>query len=387
VRVAAVGSGRSVHVLGRCAALAARGHEVRLVTAGPVLDGHGLDVRTRPLPRTPWTALQAARDFLEDVRSFRPDLLHLHYAGGKLGTLANLTGVRPFVVTVMGGDVLPEQHPGGLSPLEAWATRRIFARADLVLAKSDALRGPIRDFGRYAGRVEVVRWGVDPGRFRRDEPAAAALRARLGLRPTDRVVLSPRPLRPLYNVDVVLDAMPGVLSRVPDAVLLVTEYNVDAAYRDGLAGRGTPLGDRVRFVGHIDQADMPGLYSLAEVVVSLASSDGLPQVLLEAVACQAPVVLSRLASYDEVTRGVSCASLVEVAAAPVADAVVAILRSPRPEVSLREGREHVLALATLPSEAARVEGYYGELLAAASPRTAVLPGAPIEALSLLLRRR
>jgi glycosyltransferase involved in cell wall biosynthesis len=385
VRIAAVGSGRSVHVLGRCAALAARGHQVRLVTAGEALAGDRVDVRTRALPGSAREAVAATRGFLDDIVSFEPDLLHLHYAGGRLGTLANLSAVRPFVVTVMGGDVLPEQHHPRLSPLEAWATRRILARADLVLAKSDALRGPIRDFGRHRGRVEIVRWGIDPERFRRDEAAAVALRARLGLGPADRPVLSARPLQALYNVEVLLEAFPAVLERVPDAVLLVTEYNADPEYRDLLAARAAPLGDRVRFLGRIDQPDMPALYSLADVVVSLASSDGLPQVLLEALACETPVVLSRLPSYDEVTRGGPFATSVDVAPGPVAAAVVERLRSVRDAAALRDGRARVLELASLPNEAARVERYYEEVRAAPA-RSSGAASRPLEALSLLLRR-
>jgi len=60
-----------------------------------------------------------------------------------------------------------------------------------------------------------VRWGVDAEVFRRDEQAAAALRARLGLAGADRVILSPRILQPLYNVHLLLDALPGILAEVP----------------------------------------------------------------------------------------------------------------------------------------------------------------------------
>src|SRR6267143_1234096 len=107
MRIAVVGNGRTVHALVRSSAVAALGHEVRLVTLGPVLPSSGIEVRTRPIPATVFQSVAAARTFLGDIRSFRPDLLHVHYAGGKLGTMASLSAVRPLVVTVMGGDVQP----------------------------------------------------------------------------------------------------------------------------------------------------------------------------------------------------------------------------------------------------------------------------------------
>ncbi|MCU0241542.1 MAG: glycosyltransferase family 4 protein, partial [Vicinamibacteria bacterium] len=199
MRVVAIGSGRSVHALSRSAAVAATGIEVRFVTVGPVLPIAGLEVRTRPLPTNPIAAVRAALGFLRDVRAFAPDLVHLHYAGGKLASLATSAHAHPLVATVMGGDVLPEQHQGGLSFWERRATRRVLQEADLLLAKSDALQAAIRSFAPTKARIETVRWGVDPARTQRDETGAAVWRARLGLAPDTPVILSPRTPHALYN--------------------------------------------------------------------------------------------------------------------------------------------------------------------------------------------
>src|SRR5262249_26092107 len=96
MRIAVVGNGRSVHVTGPSAALAARGHDVRLVTLGPVLPAPGVDTRSRPIPHTLREAARAGRTFLADIATFSPDVLHLHYAGGLLGTMASLADVHPF---------------------------------------------------------------------------------------------------------------------------------------------------------------------------------------------------------------------------------------------------------------------------------------------------
>jgi glycosyltransferase involved in cell wall biosynthesis len=371
-----VGNGRTVHALVRGAAIAARGHAVRLVTLGPVLSMAGIEVCTRPIPGSLPAAVRAARGFFHDLHSFRPDLLHVHYAGGKLGTLASLSRVRPLVVTVMGGDVQPEQHAGGRPALEGRATRRLLAEADLILAKSDALRREIAAHGAIDEKVHTVRWGIDPESVRRRPDEARALRSELRLRSDDQVVLSPRILRPLYNIHLLVEAWPLVLARVPRALLLISEHRADEDYRRRLDARVTALGlgERVRFVGALGHEEMPAFYTLAEVMVSVPFSDGLPQSLFEAMACETPAVVGRLAAYDEVVKDGEHALLADLEPGAIAAAVIRLLEDPALAARLtRAARERVLAVASLPREAARVEALYAELLARPRRRAALAP--------------
>jgi glycosyltransferase involved in cell wall biosynthesis len=382
-----VGNGATVHALVRGAAIAARGHAVRLVTLGPVLPAEGLDVCTRPLPTSLPGAISAARGFLRDVRAFAPDLLHVHYAGGRLGTLASLAPARPLVVTVMGGDVQPEQHLGGLPALERRATRRLLEEADLILAKSDSLRAEIARFGAFHHKLETVRWGLDPARVRRVPAAAAALRARLALRPTDLVVLSPRILRPLYNVHVILEAFAQVHARCPEALLLITEHRPDEDYRRALQARVLALGlsARVRFIGHVPYDDVPALMTLADVMVSIPFSDGLPQSLFEAMACRTPAVIGRLAAYEELVRADEHVLVADLEAGAVAHAILRALTEPALVTRLVEAAHaRVLASANLPREAARVEGFYEELLRRPRRRPS-LAGRALDGLTLFAR--
>lgn len=388
MRIAVVGAATNVHALARSAAVAQLGHEVRLVTVGPVAPVSKVDVKTRPVPTSPAAALLAARTFLQDVRSFRPDLLHLHYAGGRLGTLALLTRASPLVVTVMGGDVLAEQHPAGWPPLERRATRRILQQADAVLAKSDALRSAITAVAGPIGNVHTVRWGVDPQRFQPSPEAGRTFGRRLGLDERDRVILSPRHLQPLYNVHLLVEALPEILRSCPRALLAVADYNGDPAYgRDvrALAER-LGVGERVRTLGRVDPADMPALYSLSEVMVSVASSDGLPQAMFEAMACGAPMVLGRLPALQEVVEHERTCLFVDVVPAEIARVVSRLLSDDalRQALSSR-ARARVEEVAFLPRELRRVDAIYRALAAAPRRSRRWTAALALDAASLLLR--
>ncbi|MCI0407876.1 MAG: glycosyltransferase, partial [Acidobacteria bacterium] len=139
--------------------------------------------------------------------------------------------------------------------------------------------------------------GVDLERYRPGLDTAE-LRQRLGLGELAPVILSPRYQvhEPLYNLDTVINAFAHVRQRFPDAVcvqLYDPQREVGRCWLEkNAAERG--LGGSYRLIPAVDTDMMPLFYNLADVVVSVPSSDGFPVTVLEASACGAPIVASRL---------------------------------------------------------------------------------------------
>jgi glycosyltransferase involved in cell wall biosynthesis len=201
------------------------------------------------------------------------------------------------------------------------------------------------------------------------------------------VILSPRPLQPLYNVHLLVDAMAEVIARVPSAVLVVTEYNCDPGYAGSLRQRVAALGleGRVRFVGTVSAAEMPALHSLAEIEASIPSSDGLPQSLFEAMACGTPAVLGRLAAYREVVTDGESALLADLEPQAIAGALVRLLGDEALRGRLAQaGLERVREVAYLPSELRRVDALYRDVVARGGARERP-QGRLLDFLGLLLR--
>jgi glycosyltransferase involved in cell wall biosynthesis len=187
----------------------------------------------------------------------------------------------------------------------------------------------------------------------------------------DVVVLSAKILQPLYRIHLVVEAMPEVLTNHPNVVLLVMEYGADPAYRSQIVARVAELGlsKRVRFIGETTQDQMPAFYSLAHVMVSVPSSDGLPQSLLEGMACGTPNILSKLPRYEEIVRHRESAYFVEATPKDIADGVVELLEN---HDLHREIANTALSIVKregdLDEQASRVEQRYLQLVKSIRPR-------------------
>ena len=269
------------------------------------------------------------------VRSLEPDVIHAHWLvpqGLMVATLGMVSRrVPPFLVTSHGADLYAFR--GGLL---ARMKRFVVRRAAAATVVSEAMRDELARLGANPGKVEVQPMGVDfDDRFVPGE----ARRSRDELLFVGRLV-EKKGLRHL------LDAMPRVLEAHPRAFLTVAGFGPEAAERTAQARR-LGIDDRVRFVGAVAQADLPELYRRAAVFVapfvrsSSGDQEGLGLVLVEAIACGCPVVVSDLPAVQQVLGGDAAAVRVPPADPDaLAAALVEMLSRPpsAPELATRRKR-------------------------------------------------
>lgn len=325
-RLAVLGDARSCHVINRTEPFSRLGIDVTLLTearparapSGPRL------VDPAPSPLMFLRLVAFFRNYVRILRRLRPDAVIVHYAQSQGGWAAAFAEVRPLVVSVMGGDVLFDEQ-GNPPYTVRWLTRELLRRADAVIAVSDYLIAAMTAMGIDPAKMSRVIWMVDRERFRPIDGDRA--RERFGVPAGVPVVLSPKSLEPFYNHHVLVEAMPEILARHPDARFVFTGQFADPSYRDRLLTRMTELGvvDHAILVGAVDNADMPELYALASVSVGLPPSDGMPMTVLEAMACGVPNVMADVPNVRELAVDGVNASLVAIEPTAVARAVSRLL--------------------------------------------------------------
>lgn len=371
LNIAVVGNGRSVHVVRRASGLARLGHHVSLVTPTPPLtDVRELPVRypSKPLRCGAGDLPALSRWFRTTLAEVEPDLVYVHYVGGPKAWLAFLHGRAPLLLSAMGDDVL--DNPKAPKQRWEWAVSRLMMRdATLVTAKTEMIGKRAVAMGADAARVHTIVWGVDT-RFCRPTPKDEARQA-MGLPRGKPLVLSPRSLMPQYNIDMLIEALPAVVASVPDVVLVLTEANCDSVYRERLQRRARELNldDHVHWSGSVKPDRMSLLYGAADVSVSLSPSDGMPQSLLESMACGCPSVIADLPVYREMVEHGSSAWMTPLSPLMIADALVRLLTDGAVRKRIANGgREVVVERADWERQLQRVEGLLQWAVAHPKPR-------------------
>ena len=365
--IAFLGDPNSVHTRRWTGYFAGRGHKISLIVGRDLVVDPGLPAgivieRFVPYCRERGRlagALTAARSFRRVLKTINPDVLHAHYLTGN-GWLAWISGFHPYVVSVWGSDIL-------ITARETWRARlhsRVALRgADLVTGNSEHLVQAAVAAGSRPERTRYIHFGVDTERFC-PGPDPLELRARLGLQGR-RVIFSPRMIAPLYHHETVIAA----LARLPqDVVVLMTRHLARPTELAALERQAADLGvaERMIVVDTVAYGEMPDLYRLADVVVSLAASDGGPITLIEALATGCPVVATDLPAVREWAAELDPAALVPVADAEATARAIEHLLSLSPAERnelARRGRAAVEERAGERANMARMELLYRELAA------------------------
>ena len=230
------------------------------------------------------------------IHQWQPDILHAHRvsSAGWLGAFSNF---HPLVITPWGTDLY--QHPAK-SSIARFLAGFTLQRADLVTADSHDLCSLAIHFGANPSITHLIQLGVDTGIFNPSE-TTGEWNNLFGI--TGRpVVLSPRGVNRIYNLDTIIRAISLIKPAFPGIIMILREYNVDPSYKAELERliQQHGLQNTVCWIGEIEPySNLADLYRLSDVVVSVPSSDGTPVSVLEAMACGAPVIASDLPSLRE----------------------------------------------------------------------------------------
>lgn len=184
-----------------------------------------------------------------------------------------------------------------------WADRRMLRAADRVVVMSEKHR---REFARCGERVRVIHNAVIalPEHPSAEEEARIAAIAREATPPLVGVVGR---LSPEKGVDVFIDACAEVArAGVQFTALIAGDGPQERALRDRCAAHG--LESRVKFLGHLHGVDR--LYPHLDVLAIPSRSEGLPNVLLEALAADVRVVATSVGAIPEVLRDPAAGTLV-----------------------------------------------------------------------------
>ena len=283
---------------------------------------------------TPLAYLHAAARPIELRRdhTHRYALVHAH--GGEAALVASVYGKAPLLVSYQGSDILGSPDGSGHLPLR-WRVRRGLTRqharlADATIVKSacmiDGLPRTVR------GRSRVIPNGVDRERFSPMDRHAA--REMLAWPPEERVVLfASDPSRPSKRLGLAEAACEFASKRIGPIRLEIAH--------------GRP------------PETMPVLMNASDCLLHPSASEGSPNVVKEALACNLPIVATPVGDIPDLLAGVEHSYVCPSDATSLGQALVRVLHPPKRS----DGRLRSVALDRR-TIASRVAAYYVDIAGA-----------------------
>jgi glycosyltransferase involved in cell wall biosynthesis len=296
---------------------------------------------------------------LREIRQRKYDLLHTHdVKTNVLGVLAGRLAGIPVVATAHG-------YPRAIRRNDVYRLLdlRILRLCQQVICVSEGLRQELLAAGLNARRLTVVHNGISVTTVCRGAAAGAHdLRHDLGLRPGDVIAMAIGRLSTEKGHSYLLRACQVVAAQRPHLHLVIVG---DGPLRASLEREAAHLGigKRVFFLGF--RADVPALMIQSELLVHPSLSEGLPNVILEAMALGLPVIATAAGGIPELIRDGETGLIVPAAdVEALASAMLRLIDHPEAAHTLaRQGHDSVVAnftvermaegLATVFAESAR----------------------------------
>jgi N-acetyl-alpha-D-glucosaminyl L-malate synthase BshA len=306
------GSGIVATELGK--ALALRGHQVHFISTetpfrlGEFQEGlsfHQVLTPTYPLFREPQYLLSLANRIVQVSREFNLDIIHAHYAVPHATAaflsrhvLASGADSAPKVVTTLHGtDITLVGNDSSYSQIVAFSIQQ----SDGVTAVSASLRDATYETLGITRTIQVIPNFLDCAVHRR-RPRGDLRKKFTGGDDNVKIVAHVSNFRPVKRVDAVIDIFDRIRRLVPARLLLVGDGpDLALAYRKAREAGITPL---LHGVGA--QEEVVPLLSISDVFLLPSSQESFGLAALEAMACEVPVVASRVGGLPEVIEhGVS----------------------------------------------------------------------------------
>lgn len=339
-----VGNARSIHLQRWGSSLAQRGLDVHILSPdGQSVSGcqvHRIDYASMNMftVRGIMNMFKIQWQVERKIKEIKPDLVHIHGLF-PFGWYASYFTGGPLIATVWGSDLYQYAT-------SSWRKKMLVKG---IIDRADVVTVPTREVGDDVDRIlgykqsQVLFWGIDEGVFNCssvDSREMQATRESLQIPGNARLVLSPRSIAPIYNIEAIISAIPRVVSSINQDIVFCFLRGAGNAFCEAqMISKAVALGVKkhTRWVAAFQKPeDMARLYRVADVFVSVPETDNLGSSIVEGLACGSIPVVKRLRNYQCLyDTGAEIFTVSEVTPEDLARAIITALQVRTSEVSAK----------------------------------------------------
>jgi glycosyltransferase involved in cell wall biosynthesis len=333
MKIVLLSGANSIHTARWANGLVSRGIEVYLVSVHE--SAHELDARVQLhilKHKAPLGYFSSAFEVRKLLKQIQPSLVNAHYATG-YGLLARLVGFKPTLLSVWGSDVydFPKK-----SFLHRWLLKGNLTYATAVASTSHCMvRKTAETFAHK--KVFITPFGIDAELFKSVPSDKDSKKLILGTVKT---------LKENYGIDVLIKSFARAwhkLDKNPDILLEISGGGPGLEKLQQLA-ESLGVKEQVFFHGQIDHADIPKMLNQLDIYCALSRHESFGVSILEASACEKPVIVSDADGPVEVTLDGKTGLVVPKENVDAStDAMIKLIKDQQLRKTMGQaGRQHVL---------------------------------------------
>ena len=286
-----------------------------------------------------------------------PDILHAHELLSPTTTaiLAKILFGKPVIVKVLRGGFLGDIYKvknGAFSLFRIWLFKKYI---DMVISISEEITQELLEIGFPEAKIINIPNGVDTEKFSGISGSEKkALASKLGLPEGKRVIYSGRLVKE-KNVASLIDIWSKVINEHRDAHLIILGEGPEKQYLENLSG------ENIRFIGQVDNVHQ--YLKAGDLFILPSMTEGFSNSLLEAMACELPVIATRVGGAPEIINHMHNGILISPdSKQELLTAVLSFLEKPDGNLG-REARRTILAKYSLEEIARKIFLLYTQVTA------------------------
>ena len=235
------------------------------------------------------------------LKKIKPDIVHVQSIGiGIPAFLSKKILKKPYIVWGRGSDIyLPDKFTKSISKL-------VLKNADAVIALTEDMKREIKKI--YGRDIFVIPNGIDLNKF--NNLSKETLRKRLEIKEDEKIITFVGTLRIVKGVKYLIKAMKIIKQKSPDTKMMLVG---DGEEREELESLVEELGlkERVKFIGRVQNEEIPQYMVASDVFVLPSLSEGFPVTVLEAMASGVPMIATNVGGLPEIIKDGENGFLVE----------------------------------------------------------------------------
>lgn len=225
----------------------------------------------------------------------KPDVVHACWIPS-YPFLSYLTRVKPLVAQVLASEMIKYDL---FNPIIRLQIKKTLEYANAIIVDSEYVKNKALRLIKDDDKMFLVPVGVDTSLFKRNEETRRRIRMNLGVADDEVLIICNRWHTPIYGVENLIRAIPQVTANVKKIKFLLLEGGSLSNYYRKLI-EALEVSSHVLFLsGPIPNNEMSNYLVASDLYMSPSLSDGTSVSLLEAMACELPVIVIDLPAIRE----------------------------------------------------------------------------------------